>query len=247
MPSTRPPSRTSQSRRRRLSSPAMRSTTSTIARCSPRSIRSSAEPRAGLGHRGRLERAGPPRARWRSPTAWPPRDGTTVRSMTLAGAGSATAGAARSGNQPPASAWIGIATRSGPRRAGRTSAGRRGRPAPAPPGWVTKASWDSVSDRRGSGIAGHRDPNLAAGSPGPEDHDEGRTGGGAEEEAEGQEGQLARSHAGFDPRVRRLPGRRRRGASVSCASGARQLVARAPPAATLRPRPAAWPGERVVD
>ena len=152
MPSTRPPRRTSQSRRRRLSSPAIRSTTSTIARCSPRSIRSNADPRAGLrGMRGRLERRsrlgldrdrhGLAAARWNNRSI----DGPRPRPV------GATAGAARPGNQPPASAWIGIAgTRSGV-TSGRSSQRRSpGPPGAGSAGLVRKASCDSVSDRRGT-------------------------------------------------------------------------------------------------
>jgi hypothetical protein len=53
----------------------------------------------------------------------------------------------------------------------------------------------------GNGAVGDRDPNLAPAGPVAEDHEERHADGGAEEKAEGQEGQLARGHAGQGPSV----------------------------------------------
>ena len=204
--STSPPSRTSHSRRRRLSAPAI-----AVDDLDHRPVLASQHPlqrRAASAagcHVRRLERRDRPRARSRSPTrARPLRDGTTVRSDgPIAGRPiGRSSGAERSVNQPAAPAWIGIGRpasgRGGRNPAGRTSAGRPGRPARAPPGCVTKASWDSVSDRRGSASRVTVTRISRRGGAGPEDHDECRTGGGAEDQSKGQEGQLTRGHAGFD-------------------------------------------------
>ena len=177
--STSPPSSSSHSRRCWLSGPATRSRTSAIARCSPRSIRSSAEPRRGrdvpapaLGRRrprsatelvmgasaarARLpDRDGRRDARpRRAVMGWLPRPTGPVRlerSFDLGtGSGRCRRPAAMGDRDGGAGAGERVAATSRSRRRGRSLGGRRDRLSRAPPGLVTKASWESVSDRRGS-------------------------------------------------------------------------------------------------
>src|SRR5450759_2284089 len=71
-----------------------------------------------------------------------------------------------------------------------------------------------VGERRGApgnGIVRNGEANLASWRAAPEDHTERQAAGGAEEEAEGQEGELARAHAGFGPLSESADGRRSRG------------------------------------
>ena len=157
--STSPPSSTSQLRRRRLSAPATASTTSTIARCSPRSIRSRGDPLVGRRCRSWSSRS----ASGSMATATaalagagaggrypPPGDGTTVRFGAKDGRKpeptSDGAGARRDrGSGRPPGAVVGPEPAS--RSAARRSPGPPGAGAEAP---VKKASCDRVSDRRGT-------------------------------------------------------------------------------------------------
>ena len=147
MASASPPRSSSQSRRRRLSSPATASTTSTIARCSPRNIRSSGV--WGIGPARRSSGAGSASGSIARPTALATY-GTAVRSGAV-----------------PGHVSIGIATRrptlvgtvigkaAAMPGSGEKPSRSNHRRSPGPPragsaGLVTKASCDSVSDLRGS-------------------------------------------------------------------------------------------------
>ena len=126
LPVAPPPAvRRPRSRRRPRPSPGARPAASARAR----------EPRPG-GGTAAVERRVGLRARWRSPTAGAPDDGTTVRSTALAGAVGDRRGA-RSRDAARAGPGVGTASARARarRRVGRTSAGRRDRPVPAPPGW----------------------------------------------------------------------------------------------------------------